>query len=331
MTSKSVIPVMFNRITEKASEDEADVLYQVDAVAAALEQLGYEVLRYPFPENPAEMPEELKRLRPLLVFNLVEAVSGQGRLSYLAPSILEALRVKYTGCPAEAIFLTTNKLVTKKLLNSCGILTPAWVTIREGNGFQKGDRYIIKTIYEDGSIGLYHDSIVTAESVFQIRELLGSAHKKTSREYFAERYIDGREINISMLEVNGRPLVLPPGEIKFIGYKERNLAEIFDYRAKWEEGSFEYKNTVISNSFDSRDDALLRELERISVKCWWEFGLKGYARVDFRIDSEGKPWVLEINANPCITPGGSSFIRSAMQGGLDYKSVVEKIILEAMA
>ena len=329
MTSKGIIPVMYNQVTEKASKDEIDVLYQVDAVSTALEQLGFTVSRHPFPESPEEMFETLKETKPLLVFNLVEAVSGQGKLSYLAPSILEAMNIKYTGCPAEAIFLTTNKIVTKRLLKSCDIPTPQWITIQDESGFTKGDRYIIKMVYEDGSVGLYQDSIVTIESISQIRELLGSMKKKTGKEFFAERFIDGREINISILGENGRPSVLPPGEIKFIGYKEKNIEEILDYRAKWEEDSYEYKNTVSSNSFDSRDNALLKELKKISIECWCEFGLTGYARVDFRIDREGRPWVLEINANPCITPGGSGFIRSAAQGGLDYKAVVKRIISEA--
>lgn len=328
MTSKGVISILYNQVDEKASKDEIDVLYQVDAVSTALEQLGFTVSRHPFSGDPKEMLEALRETRPLLVFNLVETVSGQGKLSYLAPSILETLDIKYTGCSAEAIFLTTNKIVTKKLMRSCGIQTPQWITIQDESGFAQNDRYIIKAVYEDGSVGLYQDSIVAVESVNQIREVLEQKKKKTGREFFAEKYIEGREINISILGEKCRPFVLPPGEIKFIGYKEKNIEEILDYQAKWEEDSFEYKNTVPSNSFNSRDNALLKELEKISIECWREFGLKGYARVDFRIDKEGRPWVLEINANPCITPGESGFIRSAAQAGLDYIDVVKRIISE---
>jgi D-alanine-D-alanine ligase len=175
---------------------------------------------------------------------------------------------------------------------------------------------------------LNQDSIVVIESINQIRDILKSEKEETGKEFFAEKYVDGREINVSVLGENGMPAVLPPSEIKFTGYIEKNIEEILDYRAKWEENSFEYKNTVSTTSFISSDNTLLKELEGISEKCWQEFGLRGYARVDFRIDREGKPWALEINANPCITPGGSGFLRSAAQGGLDFKDVVKRIISE---
>ncbi|HOH88874.1 MAG: ATP-grasp domain-containing protein [Clostridia bacterium] len=328
MTSKGIIPVLYNEVSEKASKAEIDVIYQVDAVAAALEKLGFTVSRHEFPGNMTETVETLKEMKPLLVFNLVEAVLGQDRLSYLAPSMLEALSIKYTGCPAEAVLLTTNKVVTKKLLRSCGVPTPPWITVHDGGVIAQGEKYIIKAVYEDGSVDLHQDSVVAMENTSQIRELLESMNKKAGKEFFAEKYIEGREINISMLGEKGRPTVLPPSEVKFIGYKEKNMEEILDYRSKWEEDSFEYKNTFSSTSFDSKDYELLKALGEISIECWREFNLKGYARVDFRVDREGRPWVLEINSNPCITPGGSGFINSALQGGLDFKAVIERIISE---
>lgn len=328
MTFKGIIPVLYNEISEDASKDEIDVIYQVDAVSSALEQLGFLVSRHAFPGNLMKTVETLKEMKPLLVFNLVEAVSGQGRLSYTAPSVLETLGIKYTGCSSEAILLTTNKVITKKLLGACGIPTPPWITAHDEGDFTQGEKYIIKAVYEDGSVDLHQDSVIVIKNANQIREYLESMDKKSGKEFFAEKYIEGREISISMLGEKAGPRVLPPSEVKFIGYEEKNLVEILDYRSKWEEDSFEYKNTFTSRSFESKDYELLKELEKISMECWREFKLKGYARVDFRIDREGRPWVLEINSNPCITPGGSGFIDSALQGGLDYKGVIERIISE---
>ena len=291
-----------------------------------MEKLGFTVSKHPFPGNPKDMLETLKGMEPLLIFNLVETVAGKGQLSYLAPSIFEALDMKYTGNTAEAILLTTNKVVTKKLLASCGILTPQWITASNESGFSKPDRYIFKPIYEDGSIDLDQNSVVMIESINQAREILSAMEVKYGEEFFAEKYIEGREINVSILGNDGNPMILPPTEIKFIGYKEKHIDEIFDYRSKWDENSFEAKHAISSCVFDERDKTLLENLKDISEKCWQEFRLKGYARVDFRIDKEGKPWALEINANPCITPGDSSFLRSATQGGLEYIDVVRSII-----
>lgn len=324
--SKGFIPVFYNEVTEKAANDELDVLHEVNAVSDALEELGFTVLQYKFPGDPANLLEMLTEKKPLLIFNLVEAVAGNGKLSYLAPSILEALRMKYTGNSAEAIFLTTDKIVTKKLLMSCGIQTPQFISARDENAFAKDDQYIIKPVYEDGSVGLDQDSIVTIESIRHIREKLNAMKEKNGEEYFAEKYIDGREINVSILEINGAPLVLPPTEIKFVGYKEKHIHEIFDYRSKWETQSFEAKHVVSTSAFNDGDKTLYHHLKEISEKCWYEFGLKGYARIDLRVDKDEKPWVLEINANPCITPGESSFLRSAAQGGLEFIDVVKQLI-----
>lgn len=329
MCLKAAVPILYNYIGEKASLDEIDVLSQVDAVSDALEQLGFTTSRHPFSEDSLHTLEDLKRTKPLLVFNLVEDVSGKGRLSYLAPSILEALNIRYTGCSAEAILVTTNKVTTKRILRDCGISTPQWMTEKDGSPFSLGEKYIIKAVYEDGSVDLYQDSIVEIESMDQIRGMLKSMKAKTGKDFFAERFIEGREINVSILGQNGEPFILPPCEIKFNQYKDKSINEILDYSAKWEEDSFQYKNMTTTSTFDKKDDELLKLLKEISRKCWQAFGLKGYARVDFRIDREGRPWVLEINANPCITPGGSSFIKAATQAGLTYKDVVERILSEA--
>jgi D-alanine-D-alanine ligase len=70
---------------------------------------------------------------------------------------------------------------------------------------------------------------------------------------------------------------------------------------------------------------LLRQLADIALRCWEIFNLRGYARVDFRIDAAGHPWVLEINANPCISPDGG-FVAAAARVGLDYNGIVSSII-----
>ena len=328
MSSKGAIPILYNEVSDESAQDEIDVIYQVNAVSAALEQLGFTVSKHPIPGDLKDVLETLKETKPLLVFNLVETVAGNGKLSYLAPSILEAFNIKYTGNSAEAIFLTTNKIVAKKILKSCDIATPECISSRDESGFTLDDRYIIKSVYEDGSIGLYQDSIVKIESIDQIREILNGIKEKTDIEFFAERYIEGREIKVSLIGGNANLLVLPPNEIKFNGYKEMNIDEILGYRSNWDVDSFEYQNTTSTGIFNDLDNKLLKELKDISIKCWHEFGLKGYARVDFRIDKEGKPWVLEINANPCITPGRSGFLESAQLAGLDFIDVVKRIISE---
>ncbi len=326
-TSNTLVIVLYNRVSENASTDELDVLLQVDAVASSLERLGYTVIKHAFSDD-LEAIISIKEAEPLFVFNLVEAFPGKGKLIFIAPAILECLGVRYTGCSAEAILLTANKVVTKKLLSARGLPTPPWVTADESDGFTANARYIVKAVYEDGSMGLNQSSVVTAESIGKLRQIIKSEESRTGFEVFAEKFIDGREIHISLLGEKGKPRLLYPSEIKFTGFEERNHLKIVDYRAKWEEDSIEYISTVSSNNIEDCDRALIETLKKISFACWYEFGLKGYARVDFRIDENGNPWVLEINANPCITPKESGFIKSAEKSGLDYTEVIRKITLE---
>lgn len=99
---KGVIPIIYNEISEGAAKDEIDVLHQVDAVSQALKQLDFTISRHPFSSNPKDIIETLQAINPLFIFNLVETVGGNGKLSYLAPSIFETLNIRYTGNSYEA-------------------------------------------------------------------------------------------------------------------------------------------------------------------------------------------------------------------------------------
>ncbi len=92
--------------------------------------------------------------------------------------------------------------------------------------------------------------------------------------------------------------VLPPAEIRFINY-DNGKPKVLGYKAKWMPDSFEYINTTRHFDFSPNDTDLIAQLESIATHCWSLFDLTGYARVDFRVDSKGVPYVLEINANPC--------------------------------
>jgi len=169
--------------------------------------------------------------------------------------------------------------------------------------------------------------VIFAEDSEQLALALELRQQTFGGECFAERYIEGREFNLSLLASAGKPEVLPPAEIRFEGYPP-NKRKIVDYRAKWDETSFEYIHTSRCFHFAPKDGPLLQKMIGIAKKCWDLFGLRGYARVDFRADEAGKPWVLEINANPCISPD-AGFVAAAMQGGLGMGEIVARIISAA--
>lgn len=322
---KNKIGILHPYIPEKATEDEQDVLEQVEGISKALETLGYEPVTVKFDLNLEAVGITLKMLNPAFVFNLVESVNGRGSLIHLAPSFLDYLGLPYTGSKTEAMFLTSNKVVSKSFLSACGINTPIAYTLSSlKHDIPVRGRFIIKSAWEHASIGLSQDSVVSVEGASELISELKKARKRMKSECFCEEYIDGREFNVGLLAGENGVEVLPPAEILFLDYPSGKL-KIVDYRAKWKPKSFEYLHTDRSFHFGSEDERIIKSLKTTAEKCWNLFGLKGYARVDFRVDGSGKPWVLEINANPCLSPDGGFAAASALIG-LDYPTIVKRII-----
>lgn len=142
--------------------------------------------------------------------------------------------------------------------------------------------------------------------------------------YFAERFVDGREFNVSLLEVGGVPTVLPVVEQEFRDYPP-GKPRVVGYRAKWVEGSFEFSNTVHRHAFSDDDRDLIDRVHALSLAAWRAFGCSGYARVDFRVDEKGRPWVLEVNANPCLSPD-AGFVHAAKLAGLTVEDTIRLIL-----
>ena len=322
---KNKIGILHPYIPEKATEDEQDVLEQVEGILKALETLGYDPVSVKFDLNLEAVGITLKMLNPAFVFNLVESVNGRGSLIHLAPSFLDYLGLPYTGSKTEAMFLTSNKVVSKSFLSACGINTPIAYTLSSlKHDIPVRGRFIIKSAWEHASIGLSQDSVISVEGASELISELKKARKRMKGECFCEEYIDGREFNVGLLAGENGVEVLPPAEILFLDYPSGKL-KIVDYRAKWKPKSFEYLHTDRSFHFGFEDERIIKSLKATAEECWNLFGLKGYARVDFRVDGSGKPWVLEINANPCLSPDGGFAAASALIG-LDYPTIVKRII-----
>jgi D-alanine-D-alanine ligase len=206
--------------------------------------------------------------------------------------------------------------------------TPEWATEPElAAGAAVPTPAIVKPVSEDASIGIDDSSIV--RDADRLLEETRSRSLRLGTECFAERYVEGREFNLSLVETPSGPEVLPPAEIRFRDYPP-GRARMVCYRAKWETGSFEYLNTPRAFDFPAADRPLLDRLASLARACWVHLGLAGYARVDFRVDLLGEPWVLEVNANPCISPE-SGFVAAAAARGLGYRELFSLLVRSALA
>jgi D-alanine-D-alanine ligase len=323
------ILILHSDISPDAGEDELDSLRQADTVSQVLHQLGYEPLLMPFVLDLGQTIKALHSINPDLVFNLVESLATKGSLLYFAPALLDYLQIPYTGARTEAVFLTSCKPLAKKILHEAGIPTPGWVT-EEGisMGSPPADKYIIKSSWEHASIGLDDDSIISTTDKNVLRAEMNCRREKLGGSCYAEAYIDGREFNIALIADKSGVRVLPVAEMLFVGYTPEK-PKIIDYKAKWISNSFEYNNTIRKFDFNENDDNLISVLSEIALRCWDLFGLREYARVDFRVDNKGKPWVLEVNANPCLSPD-AGFAAALERASLKYHEAIELIINDAL-
>jgi D-alanine-D-alanine ligase len=329
--SKGKAAVLHNAVGDDARHDQLDVIKSAETVSEALCLLGYEPVAVPVTLDLEAAKTALLSLAPAFVFNLVEELDGRGSLIHLAPALLDALGIPYTGSSTEALSLTSGKLPAKRLLRLGGVPTPDW---HEKKGLLHGegvdpDTYIVKSAWEHASVGMDGSAIIPAKEPEDLLPEILRREREMGGEWFAERFVQGREFNLSLLAGHGpEPEVLPPAEIRFDAFPP-DMHRIVDFAAKWEEGSFAFSNTPRSFEFPDSDAPLLARLSRLCKDCWELFSLKGYARVDFRVDEGGSPWALEINANPCISPD-AGFAAAAAQAGLGMREVVERIVNDCL-
>ena len=246
--------------------------------------------------------------------------------------------------------MTTHKLLAKQQLFAAGLPTPGWIVDDPVTGYPPhglggassaffpspadawpaGDataRWIIKGIWEQGSRDMDDDAVL-AGGVPEVRAGLRERIARTGRPAFAEAYVEGREFNLAMLTARGGVEVLPPAEIDFSAFPAEK-PRIVGYRAKWQADSFEYNNTPRRFDFAAADRPLLDTLEDLARRCWSLFTLRGYVRVDFRVDRDGRPWILEVNANPCLSPD-AGFAAALERAGIECHAAIKRIVDEAV-
>lgn len=317
----SRVLLLINEISDQPGQDELDVLDQAKAVEKSLIELGYHVKRHYFSLNLDKTLRSIEETNPDFVFNLTESAGGKVSLIHLAPSLLESRGIPFTGSGSFAMLATTDKLKCKELLSRNGIPTPAWI---DHKGFSDRNapagKYLIKPVSEDGSVG------ITDESLVEIRNPENFAFPGTNSgiNMFAEQYIGGREFNLSILSGPNGPEVMPVAEMLYFDYPAEK-PRILNYASKWDERSFEYSHTVRSFDVHESDQPILQRMRDISLQCWELFGMKGYVRVDFRLSEDLVPYVLEVNANPCISPD-AGFTAACEKAGITYTEMIRRII-----
>ena len=319
------IGIMFNRPAPRGTEwweSSADVLHQVEAVEAALTRLGKHAVRIPFTGDLDKLLVQLRWDKLDMVFNLCESVNENPCLVGHPAAILELLQIPFTGSPALALMLSTDKLLSKQLFMANNIPTPKFATYDDGSMVRPvGLRFpvILKPRFQDASIGIDQDSI--CRNAKELNEKAKTFHARYG-SLLVEEYVDGREFNVSLLG-SPDPDILPIGEIDFSEFPA-DLFPIVGYRAKWDSSAFEFHHTprLFSKKLPLET---FRAMRRAARECFRAFMLMDYGRVDIRVDHRQRVYVLEVNANPCLSPD-AGFAAAAAQGNMSYPELIDTII-----
>lgn len=316
--------ILHSAVAPDAPPDEQDTLVQAAAIAKALGNLGHEASSGAFIADIDGLERQIAQHDPDIVFNLVETVWGRGVYAPLAPAMLSSLGVAFTGVHAAPMSACSDKVLAKRLLSRATLPTPVWSEPPHWSGIDN-DRWIVKSVTEDASLGLDDGAVVKGREAVVARAQASAA--RYGGRWFAEAFIEGREFNVAVIERDGVPNVLPIAEMVFERWDE-SRPRIVSYAAKWDEAAPEYRDTKGKFGWHERDPHLNQALERLAKDCWTLFGLSGYARVDFRVDVENRPRILEVNANPCLEPS-AGFAAAGAEAGLSYDALIGKILKTA--
>jgi D-alanine-D-alanine ligase len=184
--------------------------------------------------------------------------------------------------------------------------------------------WIIKGVWEQGSRGMEDDAVLNDVGPAELGRRLEERWAKTRRPAFAEQFIAGREFNLAVLAGPAGPQSLHPAEIDFSAFPA-GKPRIVGYAAKWRDDCFEFQNTPRRFDFEAADGPLLERLQGLALECWRLFGLRGWARVDFRVDAAGQPWILEVNANPCLSPD-AGFAAALARTSIPFDEAIRRIL-----
>ena len=313
---KRVKPALDGTRDEEAEYDSPATIQAVrEAIAAA----GHEVIDL---EATPDLPSLLEATKPDVVFNIAEGIKGRNRESQV-PALLELLDIPYSGSDPAALSIALDKALAKKIVAAHGILTPSFLTLTTGKErLPKDLRFplIVKPIAEGSSKGVHATSVVDNEA--ELREAAQKMIEKYDQPALVEEYISGREFTVGLLGER-RPKVLPPMEVVFLDASETHPVYSFEFKQDW---SQKIRYDVPAKL----ETAQLKALERAARECFIALGCRDVARVDFRMDSQGRVYFLECNPLPGLTPGWSDLVLISKAEGLEYNALIAEILSGAI-
>jgi D-alanine-D-alanine ligase len=178
----------------------------------------------------------------------------------------------------------------------------------------------LKLAHEDASVGITEENRVTTPA--ELRKRARDLMLEFRQPVLAERYVDGREVNVTLIGNGAELRVLPLHEIDFAAMPA-DRPRIVSYAAKWDENHVDYAGTK-PVPLRNASPAFVANVERVAREAWDAMGLRDYGRIDLRVDGANVPWVIDVNPNPDISPD-AGVARSARLAGMSYPQMIAHI------
>ncbi len=297
-------------------EAEWDPPETIISIANALARQGHIVVHL---EATPDLPRVLAEADVDLIFNIAEGVEGRNREAQV-PALCELLGIPYTGSDSATLAIALDKALGKKVLSQHDILTPRFQlmeTARERLSPDMRFPLIVKPNAEGSSKGIGSTSVVDTEE--EMRAAVRLCVERYRQPALVEEYIAGREFTVGLLG-DKRPRVLPPMEIRFKNTEVER--PVYDYGVKQE-----WEQHVYYECPAKLTEAELKAMEKIARATFWALDCRDVARVDMRMDAEGRIYVLEVNPLPGLTPDYSDLVLIAKAVGMDYDQLIAEIMV----
>jgi D-alanine-D-alanine ligase len=233
------------------------------------------------------------------------------------------LRLPYTGGGPGEYYLQEDKALTKKLLAYEGVKYPEFAVFTQDANLETGGNLhmplFVKPLRMDASIGIGARSLV--HNTLDLMKRVVAIHEQVHDAALAEEYIEGREFYVGILG-NANPQALPPIEMDFSGLPD-GKPHVLDDRAKWRKTTAEYKGTkpVLADI----PEELRARLHKASMDAYRALRVRDYGRIDLRLPPTNEIYVIEANAS-CYLEEGSEFATAAAAAGMDYPTLINKIV-----
>jgi D-alanine-D-alanine ligase len=297
---------------------------EYDVLKTLRDDLKHDVRVLGVADELTPIKQAAEEFKPHIVFNLLEAFHEVGTYDQNVVSYLELLRLPYTGCNPRGMILARDKALSKKLLQYHRIPVPEFAVAHRRRRFSLPKRMnfpvIVKSLTQEASIGIAQASVVDDER--RLTERVQFIHDSIGTDAIVEQYIDGRELYCCIVG-NDRLQVFPIWEMFFEKMTDRHH-RIATSRVKWS-SKYQDKAGIMTGAAEPLPEGVEARLPGLCKRVYRSLMLSGYARIDMRMDSTGKVWVIEANPNPQIA-NGEDFARSADMADVEYPQLMQRIL-----